>query len=136
MSLGHVTYEKPRELLTQNEKACIDWLALNGMSVIVNAEDPAAPANIDLAIGGEPWEMKNVTNASSVSNQFNRIRAKWGKLGMAEPVRAVFSTEGAKVPFSQIVIEVSKRAHPGERFIVLSDDGVMEKVEAEPCPDS
>ena len=134
--LGTITYKKPRELLTDNEKACVDWLAYNGISPTVNKEDPNAAANIDLTIEGELWEMKNVTNASSVSNQFNRIRAKWGKLGMAEPVRAVFSTEGAKIPFSEIVAEVAKRVHPGERFIVLSEKGDLEKVEAEPCPDS
>ena len=134
--LGTVTYKKPRELLTDNEKACVDWLARNGISPTVNMEDPGAPANIDLTIDGELWEMKNVTNASSVSNQFNRIRAKWGKLAMAEPVRAVLSTEGAKIPFPDIVAEVAKRVHPGERFIVLSEEGDLEKVEAEPCPDS
>ncbi len=56
--LGTIKYKKPREELTDNERACVDWLVRNGVSLTVKAEDPKALANIDLEIDGEPWEMK------------------------------------------------------------------------------
>lgn len=51
---GTVTYHKPRERLTENEKAGVDGLAVNGISPTVKPEDPTAAANIDFVIGGEP----------------------------------------------------------------------------------
>ena len=126
MPHGYVTYEKPRERLTANEKACVDWLALNGVSLTVNDEDPAAPANIDLTIDGKLWEMKNVTNvSSSVGNQLRRVRRKWWKLGLGKPLRAVFTTEGSTDAFDAIVATLAEKKHDDERFIVLSGEGEL-----------
>ena len=124
--LGIVTYEKPREELTDNERACIDWLARNGVSLTVKAEDPKALANIDLEIDGEPWEMKNVTNvSSSVGNQLRRVRRKWWKLNLPKPTRAVFSTEGATDAFDDIVGALASKKHDDEVFWVISQAGEL-----------
>ena len=74
---NETVYQKPRSQLEEHERACIDHLEANGIFPTVLAEDPRAPANIDLMIDGQLWEMKNVTNhRSSVKNQFKRVREK------------------------------------------------------------
>ena len=126
MSKGLITYEKPRELLTDNEKAGIDGLAANGISLTVTAEDPVAAANIDLEINGEPWELKNVTNvSSSVGNQLRRVRRKWWKLNLDKPLRAVFTTEDATDTFDEIASALKERKRVDERFIVLSNENEL-----------
>ena len=129
MTRSKAIYKKPRELLTDNEKACVDWLERNGISPVVNAEDPAAPANIDLTIDGEPWEMKNVTNvSSSAGNQLRRVRRKWWKLDLEKPLRAVFTTEGATDTFAAIVAALEGKKHDDERFIILSSEGELRRL--------
>ena len=119
---GIITYLKPREELTENEKAGVDGLTANGISPTVKPEDPTAAANIDLVIDGEPWEMKNVTNISSASNQVKRAHIKWMKLGIETPMKSVFTTVGATIPFDDICDTLSRRRREGEQFIVLSED--------------
>ena len=126
--LGTITYEKPRSELTDNERAGIDGLAANGISPTVKLEDPTAAANIDLEIGGEPWEMKNVTNISSASNQVKRARIKWMKLCIETPMRAVFTTEGATIPFNDICDTLERRRRPGEQFIALSESQELRRM--------
>ena len=125
---GTVTYEKPRDELTDNERAGIDGLAANGVSLTVKFEVPTAAANIDLEIDGEPWEMKNVTNVSSASNQVKRARIKWMKLGIETPMRAVFTTEGATIPFNDICDTLERRRRKGELFIVLSESQELRRM--------
>lgn len=125
---GTVTYEKSREKLTDNERTCVDYLVKSGTSLTVKAEDPVAPANIDLEIDGELWEMKNVTNESSVSNQIKRTRVKWLKLGLESPVRAVFTSEGAVAGFDVICSALLKRKRAGERFLAISDSGELREI--------
>lgn len=120
---GAVVYEKARAKLTDNEKSCVDHLVGNGVSVIVKAENPHAPANIDLEIDGQLWEMKNVTNKSSVSNQIKRARVKWLKLSLAAPVCIVFSTEGATASFDEICDALKSRKREGEEFMVITAQG-------------
>ena len=75
--LGSVKYVKSRDSLEEHEKAGIDYLLLNGFDIETIDEDPHAPANLDISMNGELWEMKNLTNcASSVSNQVKRARIK------------------------------------------------------------
>ena len=126
---GSVTYEKPRDELTDNERACVGWLAFNGISLTVNAEDPGAAANIDLTIDGELWEMKNVTNiSSSVGNQLRRVRMKWWKLNLQKPIKAVFSTEGASDSFDDLVQMLSSKKHDDEEFLVVSEAGELSAI--------
>ena len=92
--LGSVKYVKSRDSLEGHEKAGIDNLLLNGFDIETIKEDPHAPANLDISMNGELWEMKNLTNrASSVSNQVKRARIKWFKLGLSSPSRCVFTNE-------------------------------------------
>lgn len=77
-----------------------------------------------ISIGGECWEMKNVTNvSSSAGNQLRRVRRKWWKLGLGKPLRAAFTTEGATDSFDVIVAALVEKKHDDERFIVLSGEG-------------
>lgn len=79
-----------------------------------------APANIDLLMGCFLFEMKNVKNVSSVSNQIKRARMKWYKLGFKDSANYVFTTERAEIEFDAITKEIKKRLRPEERAIVLS----------------
>ena len=126
---GVITYEKPREELTDHEQACVDWLAYNGISPTVKLEDPIARANIDLDIDGEPWEMKNVTNiSSSVGNQLRRVRRKWWKLRLPAPTRAVFTTEDAIDDFDAIVEALAAKKRDDELFWVISESGKLREI--------
>lgn len=128
MAQGIVTYEKPRRLLTSNEQLAVDGLAANGISLVVKLEDPAAPANIDLEIDGNLWEVKNVTNISSISNQVKRARLKWMKLEIETPMRAVFTTIGATIHFDRICDALLNRRREGEAFLVLSEENTLRKL--------
>ena len=110
-------------MLTECECFAIDALSENGISLTVRAENPAAAANIDLEISGEPWELKNVTNvSSSVGNQLRRIRRKWWKLKLAKPVRAVITTKNAVDTTEDIIESLIKKKHDDELFWVISDN--------------
>ena len=125
--LGSVKYVKQRDSLEEHEKAGIDYLLLNGFDVETIYEDPDAPANLDISMNGELWEMKNLTNcASSVSNQVKRARVKWFKLGLSSPSRCVFTNEGNRDGFAETCAALEKRRRRGEVFLVVSDDGVIE----------
>ena len=129
MSSGNVIYQKPRERLTNNERVCVDGLTLNGLEVVVRAEDPEAPANIDLELNGELWEMKNVTNVtSSVGNQLARARLKWWKLRIDEPLRVVFTMVGAKDTFEAIIETALIKKRPDEQMMVLSNENVLRRL--------
>lgn len=124
--LGSVKYVKQRDSLGEHEKAGIDYLLLNGFDVETIDEDPDAPANMDISMNDELWEMKNLTNyASSVSNQVKRARIKWFKLGLSSPSRCVFTNEGNRDGFGKTCAALEKRRRHGEVFIVVSDRGVI-----------
>ena len=128
--LGSVRYVKQRDSLEEHERAGIDYLLLNGFDVETIDEDPDAPANLDISMNGELWEMKNLTNcASSVSNQVKRARIKWFKLGLSSPSRCVFTNEGNRDGFSETCAALEKRRRPGEVFLVVSDSGVIKVLE-------
>ena len=125
--LGSVRYVKQRDSLEEHERAGIDYLLLNGFDVETIDEDPDAPANLDISMNGELWEMKNLTNcASSVSNQVKRARIKWFKLGLSSPSRCVFTNEGNRDGFSETCAALEKRRRRGEVFLVVSDSGVIQ----------
>lgn len=125
--LGSVKYVKQRDSLEEHEKAGIDYLLLNSFDVETIYEDPDAPANLDISMNGELWEMKNLTNcASSVSNQVKRARVKWFKLGLSSPSRCVFTNEGNRDGFTETCAALEKRRRRGEVFLVVSDSGVIE----------
>lgn len=125
--LGSVRYVKQRDSLEEHERAGIDYLLLNGFDVEIIDEDPDAPANLDISMNGELWEMKNLTNcASSVSNQVKRARIKWFKLGLSSPSRCVFTNEGNRDGFSETCAALEKRRRRGEVFLVVSDSGVIQ----------
>ena len=124
--LGSVKYVKSRDSLEEHEKAGIDYLLLNGFDIETIDEDPHAPANLDISMNGELWEMKNLTNcASSVSNQVKRARIKWFKLGLSSPSRCVFTNEGNEDGFDETCVALEKRRRPGEVFIVVSSSGAV-----------
>ena len=124
--LGSAKYVKQRDLLEEHEKAGIDYLLLNGFDVETIDEDPDAPANLDISMNDELWEMKNLTNyASSVSNQVKRARIKWFKLGLSSPSRCVFTNEGNRDEFGETCAALEKRRRHGEVFLVVSDSGVI-----------
>lgn len=124
--LGSVKYVKPRDSLEGHEKAGIDDLLLNGFDIETVKEDPHAPANLDISMNGELWEMKNLTNrASSVSNQVKRARIKWFKLGLSSPSRCVFTNEGNEDGFDETCAALEKRRRPGEVFLAVSNRGVV-----------
>ena len=125
--LGSVRYVKQRDSLEEHERAGIDYHLLNGFDVETIDEDPDAPANLDISMNGELWEMKNLTNcASSVSNQVKRARIKWFKLGLSSPSRCVFTNEGNRDGFSETCAALEKRRRRGEVFLVVSDSGVIQ----------
>ena len=124
--LGSVKYVKSRDSLEGHEKAGIDNLLLNGFDIETIKEDPHAPANLDISMNGELWEMKNLTNrASSVSNQVKRARIKWFKLGLSSPSRCVFTNEGNEDGFDETCAALEKRRRPGEVFLAVSNRGVV-----------
>lgn len=124
--LGSVKYLKSRDSLEGHEKAGIDNLLLNGFDIETVKEDPHAPANLDISMNGELWEMKNLTNcASSVSNQVKRARIKWFKLGLSSPSRCVFTNEGNEDGFDETCAALEKRRRPGEVFLAVSNRGVV-----------
>lgn len=124
--LGSVKYIKSRDSLEGHEKAGIDNLLLNGFDIETVKEDPHAPANLDISMNGELWEMKNLTNrASSVSNQVKRARIKWFKLGLSSPSRCVFTNEGNEDGFDETCAALEKRRRPGEVFLAVSNRGVV-----------
>lgn len=122
---GGAICEKPREALEDHEKAGVDHLVKNGIIPVVRAEDPTAKANIDFEIDGDLYEMKNVKNDSSASNQIKRARIKWYKLGIESPMKCVFTTEDSIKSFDEICKSLEMRRHEGEVFIVLSRNGDM-----------
>lgn len=128
--LGSAKYVKSRDSLEEHEKAGIDYLLLNGFDIETIDEDPHAPANLDMSMNGELWEMKNLTNlASSVSNQVKRARIKWFKLGLSSPSRCVFTNEGNEDGFDETCVALEKRRRPGEVFVVVSSNGVVNVLE-------
>lgn len=126
---GGAIYEKPREALEDHEKAGVDHLVRNGITPVVRAEDPTAKANIDFEIDGDLYEMKNVKNDSSASNQIKRARIKWYKLGIESPMKCVFTTEDSTKSFDEICKSLEMRRHEGEVLIVLSKNGDMVTLE-------
>lgn len=123
---GIVTYTKPRSELLEHERAGIDWLAQKGYDIETIPEIGDAPANLDIRMDGEDWEMKNVTNErSSVSNQISRIRAKWRKLDRSDCPRGIITCEGCSSSFDSVCDGVKLRLKQGDVFIVISSEGEM-----------
>lgn len=123
--LGMVGYAKPRSLLEEHEKAGIDYISFNGFDVEVIMEDPKAPANLDISMDGDLWEMKNLTNSgSSVSNQVKRARVKWYKLKMRSPMMCVFTNEGNESSFGETCAALDARRRAGEVFLAIASNGI------------
>ncbi|GEM_PF-1261485 len=132
-ALPEVDYMKPRADLLPHERTGVDLLQSHGFRVGTLMEDGGAPANIDLLIGVfgsvSEWELKNVTNAgSSVSNQTNRARKKWLKLGRTDPMRAVFTLDGCTDSFDAVVNGIYGRLKEGEEALVLGMDGEIRRI--------
>lgn len=121
----NIRLEKSWEKLERHEKAGFWHVSRSGAKDIrLIDEDPDAPANFDLKVGGRVWEMKNVTNAeSSVSNQVKRARKKWLKTGRSDHMRVVITTEGLEGNFEDVLEGVEKRLRPGEVAIVYDENG-------------
>lgn len=126
---GIAVYGKPRSELVKWEKAGVDYLTMHGFSPKSLLEDPKAPANIDLEMGGALWEMKNLTNpGTSVGNQMKRARVKWLKLGLNSPMKAVFTCESLTGDFEEVVAHLEKKRRPEEELIVFSESGEMRRL--------
>lgn len=120
-TLPKTTYAKQRDALYPHEQAGIDGLQAAGFRVTTIMEDPKARANLDILIDDVPWEMENVSNArSSVSNQMNRARTKWLKLGRDDEMRVVITCDGCADNVGNVIVGVQSRLHPGEEAIVLT----------------
>lgn len=127
---GIVTYTKPRSELLDHERTGIDWLASRGFDIETIPEVGDAPANLDIVMDGEEWEMKNVSNArGSVSNQMNRIRGKWRKLQRKDAPRGVITCEGCEASLDEVCDGITLRIRDGERYLVVYSDGEMRRVE-------
>ena len=102
-------------------------LQKNGFRITVNAEDPAAPANIDLTSdrNGFLWELKDVTSKSSVRTQISRARKKWYKLELKQPKRIVFSVGDSSAGYDELLEEATKRIRTGEEIILVSDSKLL-----------
>lgn len=123
--LGMVGYAKPRSLLEEHERAGIDYLSFNGFDIEAIMEDPKAPANLDISMDGDLWEMKNLTNSgSSVSNQVKRARVKWYKLKMHSPMTCVFTNEGNESSFGETCAALDARRRAGEVFLAIASNGI------------
>ena len=122
-----VTYLKPKEALELHEQIAIVNLQKNGFRITVNAEDPAAPANIDLTSdrNGFLWELKDVTSKSSVRTQISRARKKWYKLELKQPKRIVFSVGDSSAGYDELLEEATKRIRTGEEIILVSDSKLL-----------
>ena len=126
---GIVTYVKPHSELLEHERAGIDWLARRGYGLETIPEMGDAPANLDIRMGGEEWEMKNVSNArGSVSNQMQRIRDKWRKLKRTDRPRGVITCEGCDASLDDVCDGVSLRIKDGERYLVVYKDGEIRDI--------
>lgn len=113
-------FKKPWNGLTEDEKVAVVWLSNQGIRIVVEEENPRAKANIDFSLWGEPWELKNVTNAgSSVANQMKRTRVKWYKLKLTDNVRGVISCVDCSDSFDDVCTSVESRMREGEEFFVI-----------------
>lgn len=119
---GRATYDKPRGALEPHERAGVDALLSHGFDLRVIPESGSARANLDLEMGGTGWEMKNVINASSASNQIKRARIKWFKIGGGS-MRVIITSEGAETTFEETVSQIERRIRGGEEALVISDGG-------------
>ena len=127
--IPEIAYGKPRNLLTDSEKAAVKHLANNGIKVATLMEDAKAKANLDFWMLGDEYEAKNVTNAgSSISNQLKRVRVKAYKLNRADSIKAVFTCEGCTSSYDEVCASLEKRIRESETFIVLSDKGELRKI--------
>ena len=118
---GIVTYTKPRSELLDHERTGIDWLASRGFDIETIPEIGDAPANLDIVIDGEEWEMKNVTNSgSSVGNQLSHIREKFWKIGRPGEGRGIITLVGCADSFDNVVSAVKERR--GYREIIVVSD--------------
>lgn len=120
---GIVTYTKPRSELEPHEASGIDRLSALGKDIETIPEVGDAPANLDILMDGEEWEMKNVTNArGSVSNQMRRIREKWAKLRRDDKPRGVITCYGCDASLDDVCDGVSLRIKDGERFLIINGE--------------
>ena len=120
---GIVTYTKPRSELLAHEQAGIDWLASRGRDLETIPEIGDAPANLDILMDGEEWEMKNVTNAErSVTNQLSRIRAKFWKLGRPGEGRGIITTVGCSDSFEEVVTAVEEKDDYRAVIVISEND--------------
>lgn len=126
---GIVTYTKPRSELLAHERAGIDWLARRGYDVETIPEIGDAPANLDIRMDGEEWEMKNVTNAhGSVGNQLTRARKKFYKYPDL-PKRYIFTCEGCADSFEDVSSSIENRLRTGETAIIVGRNGELRRIE-------
>ena len=122
---GVVVYTKPRSELEPHEASGIDRLSELGNDIETIPEAGGAPANLDIVMNGDEWEMKNVTNArGSVSNQMRRIREKWAKLRRDDKPRGVITCYGCDASLDDVCDGVSLRAKVGERYLIIHGEDV------------
>lgn len=127
---SEVSYLKPRDRLTGNEKKGIDHLSSRGFKLIVNHEDHKAAANIDLTINGDKWEMKNVGDGKhSIEDHLSEARSKWKRLRLDSRMKVVVTTEGRSKDFSSAVEEVRRRLKRGEDALVVDQDGTVLRIQ-------
>ena len=114
----------PKQL---HEQIAIVNLQKNSFRITVNAEDPAAPANIDLTSdrNGFLWELKDITAVNSVSSQISRARKKWYKLKLKQPKRIVLSVGKEADSFGELLEEARKRIKEDEEIILVSDSEMI-----------
>lgn len=125
---GIVTYTKPRSELEPQEASGIDWLASRGFDIETIPEVGDASVNLDIAMEGAEWEMKNVTNAeSSVGNQMGRAREKFWKAGRPGEGRCVITTVGCSDSFDDVVNSVRNQRGYVEAIVV--GEGEFERIE-------
>lgn len=126
-----VTYIKPEEQLTDNEKKGIACLSSNGFSVIVNREDPKALANIDLSINGEPWEMKNIGDGShSLNDRMRDAAHKWRKMGLDErKMKIVITSEGRTKNIEETTEEIHRRLKLGQEALFIDQRGTIIRIQ-------
>lgn len=122
-TLPETDYIKPREALSDNERAGVDYLRSRGFRMSVIPEDPTANMNLDLSINGVGWEMRNITNSgSSVDNQMKRARIKWMKAGSGSML-LIATCEGCTDSYYSVLRRVVEKLRPGEEAYVISDGG-------------
>ena len=126
-------YEKPREALEDHERAGIDKLWANGIRPVVKLEDPIAPANIDLEIDGDKWELKcpSGSNKRAIESNLRKAKRQFEKSG-TKPVNVVLSCIEYEIDRNELSREVKRQmeAHRIDAVKIIHSDGSIEEIES------